>query len=184
MEKKTNKENLCSNGDLKSGNKYTKYIKIIQNSNNINVRRNFGSNDSQAAAAPRKIAITNKFSSKSKEKTGGYALRKGCKVGIPCSNYHQSKSTINNFTNLAKFNPAVPSGSENVSMTCEGSFAQPSIKNFPLRDITKQVHLSEGINEELINEYNYDRVRTSSTESDQKEEFAQFVRAQMEGRAA
>ena len=66
--KTTNKENLCSNGDLKSGNKFTKFIKSIQNSNNINVRRNYGSNDSHTNAAPhKKHIVTNKFSSKSKE---------------------------------------------------------------------------------------------------------------------
>lgn len=41
---------------MKSGGmiKYTKYMKniSIQNSNHINVRKNYGSNDSQVAAAP------------------------------------------------------------------------------------------------------------------------------------
>jgi hypothetical protein len=107
------------------------------------VRRNFGSNESHANnAAPKKFAITNKFSSKSKE-TSGIGLRKSSKVGAPSSNYHQLKNTINNFANLAKFTSVLPSGSENVSITGECSFAQPSIKNFPLRDITKQVHQSE-----------------------------------------
>jgi hypothetical protein len=146
------------------------------------VRRNFGSNESHAInAAPKKYALTNKFSSKSKE-ASSFAIRKSSKVAVPTSNYHQLKSTINNFSNLARYNPVMPSGSENVSITCEGSFAQPSIKNFPLRDITKHVNQSE-LNEELANEYNYDRARTSSTESDQNEEFAQFIRKQMEGRA-
>jgi hypothetical protein len=76
------------------------------------------------------------------------------------------KSTINNFSNLARFNPvkkeAKINDSENVSSTQEG---QPSIKSMPLRDITKQV---QHMNEELENEYQFDM----STESDQKEEFA------------
>ena len=72
---------------------------------------------------------------------------------------------------MARFNPVSNTGSENVSLN-EGSFVGTAIKNFPLRDITKQV---QELNEELMNEYNYDH--TISTESDQKEEFAHFVRS-------
>ena len=124
---------------MKSVNKFTKFIKTTQNSNNINVRRNFGSNESHANnCAPKKYAIANKFISKSKE-PGGFAIRKNSKVGVLSSNYHHLKSTINTFTNMARYTPAVPSGSENVSITGEVSFANPPIRNFPLRDITNQV---------------------------------------------
>ena len=103
------------------------------------MRRNYGSNESHANnAAPKKYAITNKYSSKSKE-TSGFVQRKSSKVGVPSSNYHHLKSIINNFSNLARHTTVVPSGSENVSITGEGSLANPQIKNFPLRDITNQV---------------------------------------------
>jgi hypothetical protein len=78
---RTEKENVCSNGDLKSkGNKFTKFMKSIHNSNNINVRRNYGSNDSATNAAPKKSL---KFEgSKSREK--GVALRKNSsKLAFP-----------------------------------------------------------------------------------------------------
>jgi len=69
------KENMCINQDaklaptdmIKSGmQKFTKFIKSqksqIMNSNNINVRRNYGSNDStQQAPAQKKYVITHKF---------------------------------------------------------------------------------------------------------------------------
>jgi hypothetical protein len=133
------------------------------------VRRNYGSNDSATNAAPRKVVM--KFeASKSKEK--GFALRKSStRTGFPpSSSFHALKSTINNFSKLARFNPVErANGSENVSSTLD---RQPAAKNMPLRDITKQVH---HLNEELENEYHFDMVQTSSTESNQKEEFAQFV---------
>ena len=133
-------------------------MKSITNSNNINVRKNYGSNDSHTYAAPKKYGVANKFD-RSKEKTV-HGLRKNSSKAT-CT-YQALKSTINNFSNLAKYSNHMkkPSGSENVSLHHEG---HASIRNFPLRDITKQLYKHE-LNEELRNEYIFD---VASTESDQ-----------------
>jgi hypothetical protein len=98
------------------------------------VRKNYGSNESHTYAAPKKYAAANKFeASKSKERNV-HALRKNSsKVA---GTYQALKSTINNFSNLARYSNHMkkPSGSENVSVHHEG---HASIKNLPLRDITK-----------------------------------------------
>ena len=97
---KTNKENIPSNGDSKSnGYKFTKIVNSITNSNNINVRKNYGSNDSHTYAAPKKYGLANKFE-RSKEKTV-QGLRKNSSKAT-CT-YQALKSTINNFSNLAKY---------------------------------------------------------------------------------
>lgn len=133
------------------------------------MRKNYGSNESHTYAAPKKYGVANKFE-RSKDKSQG--LRKNSSK-VACT-YQALKSTINNFSNLARYNNChmkKPSGSENVSLHHEGP------KNFPLRDITKQIYQHE-LNEELRNEYIFD---VASTESDQNEDYHSYVR---EGKVA
>ena len=98
------------------------------------MRKNYGSNDSHTYAAPKKYGVANKFE-RSKEKTT-HGLRKNSSKAT----YQALKSTINNFSNLAKYSNHMkkPSGSENVSLHHQEG--HHSIKNFPLRDITKQIY--------------------------------------------
>ena len=132
--------------------KYAKYMKniSIQNSNNINVRKNYGSNDSHVAAAPhqKKYQVTNKFNlSKSKEKQKMNCIqRKGSmqKQQQCASIISQIQSNIQNpLVGTFANNVAESSGSENVSISVTNSGADMGSfslqQHMPLRDITKQV---------------------------------------------
>lgn len=84
---------LVAGDFIKSGmQKFTKFIKNqksqIMNSNNINVRRNYGSNDStQQAPAQKKYVITHKFNESKSNKSKKIGLRKGSIENEGCPSF-------------------------------------------------------------------------------------------------